>query len=93
MAPSQDEQVKALPEIELDGENLVDDDSDMEQTTQEQKELAIEVPPALEATKKPKAKRTTAPPPQPLAVDPWRCDLGIGTQQYQLIDMGKMKDA
>lgn len=42
VAPSQDEQVKALPDIELDGENLVDDDSDLEQTSQEKKEQAIE---------------------------------------------------
>ena len=122
MAPSQDEQVKALPDIELDGENLVDDDSDMEETTQEKKEHAIEaqkprihctfrmgsgkssqkhssflacdglgiiwvgfggllraqpwasasqVPPPMEATKKLKPKRTLAPPPQPLAEEPW----------------------
>ena len=42
VTPSQDEQVKALPDIELDGENLVDDDSDLEQTSQEKKEQAIE---------------------------------------------------
>lgn len=70
VAPSQDEQVKALPDIELDGETLVDDDSDMEETAQEKKEHAIEVPPPMEATKKQKPKRTLAPPPQPLAVEP-----------------------
>ena len=42
VAPSQDGQVKALPDIELDGETLVDDDSDMEETAQEKKEHAIE---------------------------------------------------
>ncbi len=42
VAPSQDEQVKALPDIELDGGSLVDDDSDLEQTSQEKKEQAIE---------------------------------------------------
>ena len=50
VAPSQDEQVKALPDIELDGENLVDDDSDMEETTQEKKEHAIEARPRIHCT-------------------------------------------
>lgn len=40
--PSQEEQVSLLPDIEIDDEQLVDDDSDVEQTAQERKEQSIE---------------------------------------------------
>ncbi|CAJ1371706.1 unnamed protein product [Effrenium voratum] len=71
VAVSQDEQVKALPDIELDTAQLVDDDSDVEPNIQELKEQQqVEVPPPVEAVKKLKRSRSLAPPPQPLAVEP-----------------------
>ncbi|CAK9004205.1 unnamed protein product [Durusdinium trenchii] len=71
VAPSVDEEVKALPEIELDDEHVVDGDSDVEDgaTAKEKKELATEVPPVMTAGKKFK-RRTAVVPTQPLAVEP-----------------------
>ena len=42
VAPTQDEEVRGLPEISLDDEGLMEDDSDVEQTAKEKRELATE---------------------------------------------------
>lgn len=70
---SQDAEVENLPDIQLDGREVVDDDSDIEVDPKSLlQEPLVEVPAPLEVatTKRFKRNRAGPPPPQPLAVEP-----------------------